>query len=97
MTERYAGFDPDSLIRYYEAMIRRPDRSQVLQQFPGPVLFIIGEQDSAVPLTASLQQCHLPDTSYIHLLENAGHLGMIEDSARANRILEKFLKDQDHE
>src|SRR5258706_2951393 len=95
LIERYAGFHTDSLIRYYEAMIRRPDRSHVLQQFPGPVLFIIGEQDSAVPLTASLQQCHLPSISYVHILDNAAHMGMMEDSTRANHILESFLKDQD--
>jgi pimeloyl-ACP methyl ester carboxylesterase len=94
---RYAGIHPDSLIRCYEAMIHRPDRSHVLQQFPGPVLFIIGEQDSAVPLTASLQQCHLPSISYVHILGNAAHMGMMEDSTRANHILESFLKDQDHE
>jgi pimeloyl-ACP methyl ester carboxylesterase len=97
LIERYAGFDPDSLIRYYEAMIHRPDRSHVLQQFPGPVLFIIGEQDNAVPLTASLQQCHLPAISYIHVLDKAAHMGMMEDSTRANHILERFLKDHAHE
>jgi pimeloyl-ACP methyl ester carboxylesterase len=97
LTQRYASFNPQSLVAYQEAMIRRPDRSHVLNNFRGPVLFIIGEQDSAVPLTASLQQSHMPAIAYIHILENASHMGMMEDSVRANHILENFEKDHYHE
>jgi len=93
LIERYADFHPDSLIRYYEAMIRRPDRSAVLQQFPRPVLFIIGEQDSTIPLNISLQQSHMPDVSYIYILEHAGHMGMLEEAVRSNHILEEFLNE----
>lgn len=97
LTERSAGFSPDTLISYYEAMISRPDRSHVLQQFPGPVLFIMGAQDSAVPLAHSLQQSHLPAVSYIHILNNAAHMGMMEEATRANHLLEEFLKDISYE
>ena len=93
LIERYAGFHPGSLIHYYEAMIHRPDRSHVLRQFPRPVLFITGGQDSTIPLTISLQQSHLPNVSYIYILEQAGHMGMLEDAARAGQILEEFLND----
>ncbi|MDO6429712.1 alpha/beta hydrolase [Flavitalea sp. BT771] len=94
LIDRYAGFNPDALIRYYEAMIHRPDRTHVLQQFPGAVLFIMGEEDSAVPLITSLQQSHMPSMSYIQILENTGHMGMMEDAAKANLFLEEFLNDQ---
>ena len=93
LIERYTDFNPDSLIRYYEAMIRRPDRSHVLRQFPRPVLFIIGEEDSMIPLTISLQQSHMPNVSYIYVLEHAGHMGMLESSSRAGHILEEFLNE----
>jgi pimeloyl-ACP methyl ester carboxylesterase len=93
LIEKYADFDPGSLIRYYEAMIRRPDRSHILQQFPRPVLFIIGEQDNTIPLTISLQQSHMPNVSYIYTLEQAGHMGMWEDTAKSNHILEEFLNE----
>jgi len=91
LTERYADFNPEALIRYYEAMIRRPDRSHILQQFPRPVLFIIGEQDNTIPLNISLQQSHMPWTSCIYILEKSGHMGMMEEAARSNNILEEFL------
>ncbi|HVU54677.1 MAG TPA: alpha/beta fold hydrolase [Puia sp.] len=93
LIQRYSSFAPDALVSYYEAMIRRPDRSHVLNNFNGPVLFVIGGQDSAVPLMASLQQCHMPSISHIHILQDAGHMGMIEDSDRAGRILDNFTKD----
>jgi len=93
LIERYADFNPNSLIHYYEAMIRRPDRSHVLSQFPRPVLFIIGEQDSTIPLNISLQQSHMPGVSYIYILRSTGHMGMMEDAARSNQILEEFLNE----
>jgi pimeloyl-ACP methyl ester carboxylesterase len=97
LIERYEGFSPDALISYYEAMISRPDRSHVLQQFPRPVLFILGAQDNAIPLATGLQQCHMPSVSYIHVLVNAGHMGMMEDADHANHILEEFLNDRYYE
>jgi pimeloyl-ACP methyl ester carboxylesterase len=90
LIEKYADFNPGSLISYYEAMIRRPDRTHVLKNFHGPVLFIIGQQDNAVPLPASLQLSHMPSVSHIHILADVGHMGMIEDSTRANLILDNF-------
>lgn len=97
LIRRYSNFNPDALIRYYEAMILRPDRSHVLNNFSRPVLFIIGRQDGAVPLKASLQQCHMPSIAYIHILEDAGHMGMIEAGDKAGHILDNFLKDHCHE
>jgi pimeloyl-ACP methyl ester carboxylesterase len=91
LTDRYAHFNPDSLIYYYEAMIKRPDRTAVLQHFPGPILFIIGQQDNAIPLEHSLQQAHMPALAHIHILTQAGHIGMLEDSDNSNRILDDFL------
>jgi pimeloyl-ACP methyl ester carboxylesterase len=93
LIQRYSSFNPDALMSYYEAMIRRPDRSHVLKNFKGPVLFIIGAQDGAVPLASSLQQCHMPSIAHIHILQDAGHMGMMEDSDRAGHILDNFTKD----
>ncbi len=84
-------FNADALIQYYQAMIKRPDRTLVLKSFNKPVLFIIGEKDNVVPLRASLQQCHLPAISHVHILET-GHMGMIEESSKANLVIKSFLQ-----
>lgn len=85
------NFSAESLVKYYEAMMGRPDRTQVLRDSRVPVLFIMGRHDNAVPLEDVLQQCHLPQLSYIHLLQNSGHTGMKEEAEGSNKILSQFM------
>jgi pimeloyl-ACP methyl ester carboxylesterase len=85
------GFTPQALIAYYHAMMDRPDRTSILKNTENPVLFIAGEHDNAIPLNDVLKQCHLPEKSYIHVLKKSGHMGMMEETEKANRILEEFL------
>ena len=85
------NISPEALIQYYEAMIRRPDRTAVLKAFEKPVLFIIGKFDAAVPLDVSLQQCHLPPISIVHILQQSAHMGMWEEEQLSNSFLKKFL------
>lgn len=91
LVEKSKHFTPDALIQYYRAMISRPDRSDILKSTSLPVLFIIGEFDKAIPLESSLQQCYLPAESHVYILHNSGHMGMLEETAKANTILFNFL------
>lgn len=90
---QYKNLDPALLVACYEGMMQRPDRTHVLRSFDKPVLFIIGRHDNAVPFAQSLQQCYQPQLSYIHILENSGHMGMWEETAEGNQILTSFLQD----
>jgi pimeloyl-ACP methyl ester carboxylesterase len=80
-----------SLVSYYQAMMQRQDRTDVLRNSKLPVLFIMGRHDTAVPLVDGLRLCHLPQLSYIHILENSGHTGMIEQADEAIKILKQFI------
>lgn len=91
LIERGNNFTPQSLVSYYQAMMQRPDRTDVLRKTAMPVLFIMGKYDNAVPMEDSLKQCHLPEKSYIHILAQSGHMGMLEEPDKCNRILEEFL------
>lgn len=91
LIEAAKNFTDDALVQYYGAMIARPDRTRVLKDFERPVLFIIGEHDMAVPLQSSLQQCHLPKQSHVHILTNAAHMGMWEETTKTNNFLLNFL------
>lgn len=84
-------FSKPALIEYYEAMIARPDRTELLSQTKLPVLFIIGEHDKAVPFEDSLKQSSLPSTSFITILNNSGHMGMLEETEKSNNALLEFL------
>jgi pimeloyl-ACP methyl ester carboxylesterase len=85
------NFLPRALVSYYTDMMQRPDRTKILRQTTVPVLFVMGKYDAAVPLEDSLQQCHLPENSYIHILQHSAHMGMLEEPALSNQYLEKFL------
>jgi pimeloyl-ACP methyl ester carboxylesterase len=74
-------------------MIQRPDRTIELKNARVPVLFILGKYDTAVPVEDVLKQGHLPEKSYFHLLQQSGHMGMLEEPGRCNEFLDKFLKD----
>lgn len=88
------NFSPAALLSYYEAMMQRPDRTDVLKKAKFPVLFIMGKYDNAVPIDDVLKQCHLPEKSYIHILEKSGHMGMMEEPELANLILKDFLENE---
>lgn len=85
------NFSNAALVNYYESMIRRPNRVEILKNSRVPVLFILGKSDTAVPLKDGLEQCYLPSLSYIDVLERSGHMGMIEEKEKANNILLKYL------
>lgn len=85
-------FSATALVSYYESMIGRPDRTSILRNSTIPILFIAGKYDNAVPLSDTLKQCHLPSLSYIHILENSGHMGMLEEAGKANKVLQNFLE-----
>jgi pimeloyl-ACP methyl ester carboxylesterase len=89
---RYANFSADSLVLYLEAMKQRPATTAVLNSITKPVLFIMGEEDKAVPLKDALEQCHLPRISYIHILTHTAHMGMIENTLLCNSIVDQFLE-----
>ncbi|HTL10117.1 MAG TPA: alpha/beta hydrolase [Chitinophagaceae bacterium] len=91
MINRYGTFDPAALVAYYEAMIQRPDRTAILRSFGKPVLFIIGKQDKAIPFNDSMQQCHLPEVTSIHILENSAHMGMWEEKEKSSEALLSYL------
>ena len=85
------NFLPQVLVSYYEAMMKRPDRTDILKQATVPVLFIMGKFDQAVPIDDSLKQTHLPEISFIHTLSDSGHMGMVEEVENSNTILQNFL------
>ena len=97
LIDRFIGslsnFSAPSLVSYYESMMQRPDRTKVLKNSGLPVLFTMGKYDNAIPLDDGLKQCHIPEKSYIHILHQSGHMGMLEEPARACRLLGQFLNE----
>ncbi|MFT4032820.1 MAG: alpha/beta hydrolase [Siphonobacter sp.] len=74
----YSQLPPAALVAGMQAMIDRPDRRRVLEEATYPVLFIIGKKDKAVSPEDAVEQTRLPQHSYLLILENVGHMGMVE-------------------
>ncbi|TMI82352.1 MAG: alpha/beta hydrolase [Bacteroidetes bacterium] len=91
LIEQTNNFSAEALVSYYEAMMRRPDRTSVLTNLKIPMLFIAGKYDNAAPLNDVLKLCHLPEISYFHTLSESGHMGMIEEGGKSNNILNDYL------
>jgi pimeloyl-ACP methyl ester carboxylesterase len=85
------SFSKAALIAYYQSMIKRPDRTSVLNKTHLPVLFIFGKHDTTIPLHDGLQQSHLPLWSYVHILEASGHMGMIEEPEKVNFFIISYI------
>jgi pimeloyl-ACP methyl ester carboxylesterase len=84
-------YHPDGIINALEAMIKRNDNQVVLEQAGFPVLFIVGEEDVAIPKENSFDQLALPNISKIHILNGVGHMGMFEAKDRCVSIIKKFI------
>ena len=81
----------ETLIRYTEMMRDRPDRSKVLQSFEGPVLLLGGKMDSFIPWQALQEQATFATQPHLHIFDHIGHLGMYEDPARVEKVIEEFM------
>jgi len=84
-------FTKAALSAYFQSMMDRPDRTNVLKQNKIPVLFVLGRNDVAIPFNDVLRLASMPDISYIHILEQSGHMGMIEEPEKSNVFLNNFL------
>ena len=81
----------ETLIEYVKAMRDRPDRTNVLKQFHGPVLFIAGEKDSGISPESVKTQAGLVLNANLHVLPEVAHMGMFECEETTRRVIYKFL------
>jgi pimeloyl-ACP methyl ester carboxylesterase len=81
-----------TLIAYTKAMMLRPDNSQLLTEWNKPVLFVVGNEDKAVPPKDNFKQSALSKDCSIYLLTNVGHMSMVEDADQLNKIINRFLE-----
>ena len=80
-----------AVVQYLQAMIDRQDTTSVLKSLGVPVGFILGEYDKAVPFTSGLEQSHLADVTYLHVLRQSAHMGMLEETNVVGEIPGEFL------
>lgn len=82
---------PEVLIAYTRAMIRRNEHIVLLKNTNLPVLWILGKHDQAVKFDDSLKQVYLPNISFVNILTESGHMGMLEEPERVLNAVKEFL------
>jgi pimeloyl-ACP methyl ester carboxylesterase len=83
----------EAMIQFVMAMRNRKAYTHLLTQQRIPVWMIVGEQDIAVPIEDSLQQTQLLPPNNVMILENVGHMGMLEASEQVNSALLRFINE----
>jgi pimeloyl-ACP methyl ester carboxylesterase len=82
---------PESVIQYARAMRDRKGSEKTMQRFSKPVMFIIGEEDTLIPLQKSMEQINFPKNAHILRLPGTGHMGMFEAPDKTTRFIKGFL------
>lgn len=81
----------DQLIAYYKAMLKRPDRSYLLRNLKIPIAFVFGKEDTSILLEQALTQVSFPADSHVHILDQTGHISMLEQPKKLHLILSHFM------
>ena len=83
--------DQTTLIAYVSAMRDRPDRTEVLQQFKGSILFLAGEKDLGIPPESVMKQAVMARKPDLQVLLTVNHMGMFEDQKFSVEKTHQFL------
>ena len=82
----------EGVVAALAGMRDRKDQTGFLEKFNGPVLFIIGKQDSRIPLEKILPQISVPKNCEAIILDGVGHMGFIEAREITFLALEHFIE-----
>lgn len=82
---------PETMIAFYNAMMIRPEHSDMIRSVPFPMQWILGKEDVQIPWQSCLQQSSLPDVSFVTLYDECGHMSMLEQPERLINDLRRFI------
>ncbi len=80
----------EGIIAALKGMKERPERVDLLQSPPVPILFIIGKKDNFIPYPVAKEQAELSDEIQAIELENSGHIGFIEEKRKVLEMITDF-------
>lgn len=88
--ERGLKLSEESMAYFYNAMINRPERTNILRDAGFPVQWIVGKEDQLIATESALQQSSLASVNFVSLYENCGHMSMLEQPERLANDLRDF-------
>jgi pimeloyl-ACP methyl ester carboxylesterase len=81
----------DELVRGIQALRDRPDATDVVASFAGPLLVVVGDQDDILPVDEARQIAESAPNGRLEVVEGAGHLVNVDAPERFNEILLELL------
>ncbi len=85
------GLGEGVFMRQSRALQRRPDQQKTLRRAAVPALIIAGAHDTLVPLRRQEFAAGLMPWGKLHIIENAGHIPMLEQPEAVTAALAGFL------
>jgi 3-oxoadipate enol-lactonase len=82
----------DELVRGIEALRDRPDATDVVASFSGPLVVVVGDQDDILPVDEARQIAESAPKGRFEVVSGAGHLVSVEAPDRFNQILIELLR-----
>jgi pimeloyl-ACP methyl ester carboxylesterase len=83
----------EQLVRTLEALRDRPDATDVVRSFQGPLWIAVGETDPYLPLEEAREIVAAAPNGRLEIFEGAGHFTNLEQPDRFNRLLREFLSE----
>jgi pimeloyl-ACP methyl ester carboxylesterase len=84
---------PEIIIGGLQALASRDETCTTLNKIDVPTLILCGKQDTVTPATQSEFLNKNIKNSFIHLIDNAGHLSNLEKADEFNHYLSYFVHD----
>jgi pimeloyl-ACP methyl ester carboxylesterase len=82
LSDQIAGWiedqSPEGVAWSQRAMAARPDRTDVLRGFDGPVVVVVGDEDGVTPLAAAEHMVDASPDAHLVVVQHAGHMAAFE-------------------
>lgn len=84
--------DPARVAWAQRAMAARPDRTEVLRAFDGPVAVVVGDEDTITGADDAEHMAKAAPQAQLVVVPRAGHLSAVEDAAAVTTALVELLQ-----
>jgi pimeloyl-ACP methyl ester carboxylesterase len=82
----------EGIVSVLKGMMKRPSRLEIMEAGRVPCLWILGSMDNYIPCELMKGRVKLPANAELLVLNNSGHLGFIEEEAKAVEAITKFIE-----
>lgn len=82
----------DELVRTLEALRDRPDATEVVRSFAGPLWVAVGDRDPFLPVEEAREIVATAPNGRLEIFESTGHFTNMEEPERFNGLLGEFLE-----